>query len=110
MRTLLTGLLAPALAGVMLLACGGDDSNGEVPGVDAGNDGEVVPVSDAASPPVDAQTKPPVDGGVDAQCNFATFVKGLVANDTTMTALPSADLGQSCKDNQDQAEFQSLFP
>ncbi len=49
-----------------------------------------------------------LDGPAGA-CNFATFVNGLIANDTTMTALPSTDLGQSCTDDQNQAEFQSLF-
>jgi len=46
----------------------------------------------------------------DGPCNFATFVLGLIANDTTATATPSANLGQSCTDDQKQSEFSTLFP
>jgi hypothetical protein len=111
MRKVFTGLLAASFAGAMLMACGGDDSNGASPGDDAGNDGSTINPVDGSTPGTDG-SKPPVADGGDAGgvCNFATFVKGLVANDTTMTALPSTDLGQSCTDNQNQAEFQSLFP
>ena len=112
MRKVFTGLLAASLAGAMLMACGGDDSNGASPGDDGGlNDGQIIPPIDGASPGTDAGKMPGTDSGGDAGgCNFATFVKGLVANQTTATALPSTDLGQSCTDNHDQAEFRSLFP
>ncbi|MGA7124644.1 MAG: hypothetical protein WBY94_31360 [Polyangiaceae bacterium] len=63
---------------------------------DAGDAGDASDAHDAA------------DGAV--ACNFATFVKGLIANDTTRTALPSVDLGQTCVDDHNQADFQSLFP
>jgi hypothetical protein len=107
MRKLLVGLVAPVLAGTMLLGCGsGDDSSSAAPTIDSGPGDVVTPVVDGST--VDSGTTPPGDGGV--ACNFATFVKGLVANDTTMTALPSTDLGQSCTDDHDAAEFQSLFP
>jgi len=71
------------------------------PGTDAGKDS----AADAPTTP-DAQTDAPTDG----PCNFATFVIGLITNDTTATATPSTDLGQACTDNQNQAEFKSLFP
>jgi hypothetical protein len=114
MRKLLIGLLAPALAGTIFIACGGDDSNGAGPGSanDGGSSGDVgtPPEGDGGStPPVDGSKNPAPDAG-DGGCNFATFVRGLITTDTSMTALPSTDLGQSCTDNQDQAEFQSLFP
>jgi|CZKU01.1.fsa_nt_gi hypothetical protein len=110
MRALLSGLLAPVLAGAMLMACGnGDDNNGAARGIDAGSDAEP-PIPDGSFPPVNDGGKGPATDASDGGCNFATFVKGLIANDTTASALPSTDLGQSCKDNQDQAEFQSLFP
>jgi len=65
---------------------------------DAGDAGDAGDASDAH------------DAADAVACNFATFVKGLIANDTTMTALPSADLGQTCVDDHNQADFQSLFP
>lgn len=46
----------------------------------------------------------------DAPCNFASFVIGLIDNDTTATAKPSLDLGASCTDDQKQSDFASLFP
>jgi hypothetical protein len=115
MRKLFIGLLAPALAATMFIACGGDDSNGAGPGStndDGGSSGDVgtPPQGDGGStPPVDGGKNPAPDAG-DGGCNFATFVRGLITTDTSMTALPSTDLGQSCTDNQDQTEFQSLFP
>jgi len=111
MRALLSGLLAPVLAGAMLMACGNGDDNGAGPpsGIDAGSDAES-PAPDGSSPPGNDGGKGPATDASDGGCNFATFVKGLIANDTTASALPSTDLGQSCKDNQDQTEFQSLFP
>ena len=106
MRRLLSGALASVgVAAVLLAGCGGDD-NGAKPARDASVDSPSLG-PDGTVPGTDAQSGN--DTGT-AACNFATFVKGLVANDTTMTALPSADLGQGCTDDQDQAEFQSLFP
>jgi hypothetical protein len=108
MRRMLIGLLAIGLAGAMVMACGsGDDNNSSPPGTtpDASSlDGTTPPGTDSGKPPGNDGSTP------DAGCNFATFVKGLVANDTTMTALPSTNLGQGCTDDQNQAEFQSLFP
>jgi hypothetical protein len=90
----------------MLVACGnGDDSSSATPNKDAGEAPDTsMPGNDALAPVPDAG-----DASTTA-CNFATFVKGLVAMDTTMTALPSTNLGQTCTDDHDQAEFQSLFP
>jgi hypothetical protein len=51
-----------------------------------------------------------MDTGTDGPCNFATFVIGLINNDSTASALPSANLGQSCTDDQKQTDFASLFP
>lgn len=107
MKNLARGWVAVALAGAMLVACGnGDDNSGATPNKDAGEapDTSMPVVNDARAPVPDAG-----DGSTTA-CNFATFVKGLVASNTTMTALPSTDLGQTCTDDRDQAEFQSLFP
>jgi hypothetical protein len=111
MRTFLTGLLIPVLAVALLIACGGDDNgtpNETIPDGSTGLDGPTTVIPDSS-------TKPDASGGADGGmgdggCNFATFVKGLVANDTNGTALPSTDLGQTCVDDQNQAEFQSLFP
>ncbi len=51
------------------------------------------------------------DSGVDAgQCNFATFVIGLITTDTNGHALPSTNLGQTCVDDMKQSDFASLFP
>jgi hypothetical protein len=114
MRIILSGLLAIGLAGAMVACGGGDDNNSSVPGMpdaSSNSDGTTpTPGTDSGTPPgIDSGTPPGTDGG-DGGCNFATFVKGLVATDTTMTALPSTDLGQNCTDNQNQAEFQPLFP
>jgi hypothetical protein len=98
--------LAASLGGAMLVGCG-DDTTGTVPH-DGGGD---------AQPPLDGSV---VDGGGgeggeageggDAACNYATFVLGLINNHTNGTDQPSTDLGQSCVDDQNQTEFQSLFP
>jgi hypothetical protein len=85
--------------GVLLSACGGDDTN-PAGTTDSGSDAPIV-VGDGG---------PPGDGSTtDAGCNFAVFVTGLITNDTNGTALPSTDLGQGCVDNQNQAEFAPLF-
>ncbi|HEX4446311.1 MAG TPA: hypothetical protein VH044_06240 [Polyangiaceae bacterium] len=116
MRIILSGLLAIGLAGAMVACGSGDDNNSSPPGTtpDASSDGTTpTPGIDSGTPPgTDGSTPPGTDGGDSGigPCNFATFVKGLVASDTTMTALPSTDLGQNCTDNQNQAEFQPLFP
>src|ERR1700744_731719 len=90
---------AIACAGALSIGCGnGDDNNSMVPG-----DSGVSPDSSVPSPDSGNPDSGNSDGGA---CNFATFVKGLIANDTSGTALPSTDLGQSCTDDQNQAEFQ----
>jgi hypothetical protein len=50
-----------------------------------------------------------VEAQVDGPCNFATFVIDLIEHQTTPTALPSANLGQSCTDDENPAEFAILF-
>ena len=116
MRTLIQWL-APGIACAMLVACGGDDNGAAPGGGDASfNDVNNNPGDDGPSPGSDANPlrgdamRPPDGGDGGGPCNFATFVKGLIATDTTGSALPSTDLGQSCTDNNDQAEFKSLFP
>jgi hypothetical protein len=114
---------ALALAGgAILTGCGSSDNGSSAdaatdspvntdaktdgkPGSDAGKDGATDATGDSPTNP-DAQT----DAATDGPCNFATFVIGLITNDTTATATPSTDLGQACTDNQNQAEFKSLFP
>lgn len=111
-----TQLVVAGLA-AMLEACSGDNSSSS-PGTDASSDA-VTPGADVSTPDSggpdgggttpdasDASSADAADGG----CNFATFVIGLVTTDTTMTALPSTSLGQGCTDDQNQADFQSLFP
>jgi hypothetical protein len=113
--------LVIVLAAGALVACGGDDTVFPPPGPDASTNDSATPGADAAMPGVDAGHDAATDAGDagggggggdggDGGCNFATFVKGLVAADTTMHAIPSTDLGQECTDDQNQAEFQSLFP
>ena len=112
MRKPLSGTLVMSIAAAMLMACGGDD-NGATSGNDASFNDSESPAIDGSMPGTDGKA-PGIDGGGDGRadggCNFATFVKGLVANDTTMTASPSTDLGQGCTDNRSQAEFKPLFP
>jgi hypothetical protein len=97
MRTKLALLLSACIAAAGAAACNGDNSN-----PDAG-DAAVVPDTGGQGVVTDG-------GGGDGACNFATFVIGLIQNDTNGTALPSTDLGQNCVDDHDAAEFQSLFP
>jgi hypothetical protein len=107
MKNFAKGWVAVALAGALLVACGnGDDNAATPPAADGGHD--------SSTPGIDASSPSGNDAGdgstTTTACNFANFVKGLVANDTTMTALPSADLGQACTDDHDQSEFKPLFP
>jgi hypothetical protein len=116
-----TQLVVAGLAAAMLEACGGNN-NGPNSETDASFNDAVVPGADALTPdgegpgpdggggmPPDAGDASFADAG-DGGCNFATFVIGLVTTDTTMTALPSTSLGQGCTDDQNQADFQPLFP
>jgi hypothetical protein len=90
--------LAATLAGTVLVGCG-DDTQAV-----AGDGGHDAGLADVVQPTGDAG-----DGG-DGACNYAAFVLGLIANHTNGTDQPSSDLGQGCVDDQNQAEFQSLFP
>jgi hypothetical protein len=133
-------LVAVALAAAVVTACGNGDDSTPTPTDSGASDGakteggdaarsDASGVGDAPGPETDAGTSPDAgdatlatdasdagdasdahDAADAVACNFATFVKGLIANDTTATALPSADLGQSCVDDHNQADFQSLFP
>ena len=89
-----------AFAGLSV-ACGDDDDSPANP-VDGGKETSVPPNPEAGPNPEGG----PVDGG----CNFATYVKGLIATQTTASALPDTTLGAGCVDNKDQAEFKPLFP
>ncbi len=64
--------------------------------------------TDGSTPPGDAGTDGTTTGDA-GPCVFSTFVIGLITNDTTATALPSANLGQACSDDQKQSDFASLF-
>jgi len=90
MSTLRYFLTAGALATAVITGCGSSSSGPS----DSGSDS-----------PVNTHH----DTGTDGPCNFATFVLGLIANDTTSSALPSTNLGQTCTDDQKQSEFSSLF-
>jgi hypothetical protein len=118
LRYLITAL---AFAGVVATGC--SSSNGTSP--DSGPDGQTSPDAKADGKtggkdsgkdgPTGKDTGTDVtmtspDGTADGPCNFATFVIGLITTDTTATALPSANLGQACTDDMNQAEFTSLFP
>jgi hypothetical protein len=127
MRHLRTFLTAAALATAVATGC---SSSSSVPVNDSGPDSPVTkgdsghPKTDSGNPPPKGDSgngmdgsKPHVDGSMphtdgmapDGPCNFATFVLGLIANDTTATATPSTDLGQTCTDDQKQSEFATLF-
>ena len=104
-------LTAITVATVSLaVACGDDDDSPPTPGVDAGKDVTVTPPPDTGPPKPLPDTGPPPDSGVDAGCTFAGFVIKLVNTQTTQSAIPSADLGDSCKPATSQDEFKSLFP
>jgi hypothetical protein len=78
---------------------------GNVTGEDGG-DSSVPPTPEAGTDSgKDTGTTIPDSGA----CNYATFVIGLITNDTTATALPSTDLGAACTDDQKQSDFASLF-
>jgi hypothetical protein len=93
--------LAATMAGTVLVGCG-DDTQAL-----AGDGGHDAGLADVVQPTGDAGDAG--DGG-DGACNYAAFVLGLIANHTNGTDQPSTDLGQGCVDDQNQAEFQSLFP
>ena len=114
MRSTLAICLLGALSAVTLTACSGDDNAAPLPGDGGSNDGSVH--TDAGEGGDAADGNITVSDGSDASdasdggpCDFATFVLNLVDADTTMTALPSTDLGQNCVDQQNQAQFSVLF-
>lgn len=93
-----------AFAG-LAVACGDDEQDAATP-VDGGRETTVPP-----NPNPNPEAGPNPEGGpVDGGCNFATYVKGLIATQTTAMALPDTTLGAGCVDNKDQAEFKPLFP
>jgi hypothetical protein len=109
-------MAAAAVACAALVGCGGDDNNGggahpSDGGADAKGDVAVgpdgAPQSDDGGGGDSAMEGGGGDGGA---CNFATFVLGLIHDHTNATDPPSTDLGQACVDDQDQAEYKSLFP
>jgi hypothetical protein len=115
--SLLAGVfVVMALAAVSITGCGnGDDSTAKPGDAGTGTDGQKSDAGDSSVASDGSDAGAPAAEGGDASdatvaCNFGTFVRGLIANDTTMTALPSTDLGQMCLDDQNQADFQSLFP
>jgi hypothetical protein len=128
MRSTLAICLLGGLSAVTLTACSGDDNATPVPGDGGSNDGSALVHTDGGGGSGDAadgniavsdssstEESDGSDGSVGSDasdggpCDFATFVLNLVDNDTTMTALPSTDLGQNCVDQQNQAQFSVLF-
>ena len=101
-------ILASCIAfGGLAVACGDDESNPATPGDGGGGGTETsVPPNPEGGPLPDGSVPDAADGG----CNFATYVKGLIATQTTAMALPDTTLGAGCVDNKDQAEFKPLFP
>ena len=98
-----TSILVTALGcGLLAAACGGDDDDGVTPGVDGGT----VPGRDGggsgssgSSGSSGTSGGPGPDGGnpnSDAgACTFAGHVIGLITTQTTPSAQPTADLGDS---------------
>lgn len=82
--------IAATATALMAVACGDDDDNNNNPTIDAGR----------------------ADGSNngDAGCTFAGYVIDLVNTQTTASAIPTADLGDSCTPATSQDEFKSLFP
>jgi hypothetical protein len=101
-------ILATSIAfGGLSVACGDDDDNPANPVDGGGSETSVTPPPPPPPPPgPDGSVPDAADGG----CNFATYVKGLIATQTTASALPDTTLGAGCVDNKDQAEFKPLFP
>jgi hypothetical protein len=92
--------LAACITASAVMGCSGDDNNTNDGGPDASKD----------VTPADVVVKDAGGDASDGSCNFAVFVTDLINNHTTMTDKPSTDLGQSCVDNKNQAEFKPLFP
>jgi hypothetical protein len=92
----------------LTVACQGFADGGCAAPHDAGIDHQADAPTDHKDATPDAPTH--ADAPPDAPCNFATFVLDLIHNDTTPTALPSKDLGQSCTDAETQSAFAPLFP
>ncbi|MGD0675084.1 MAG: hypothetical protein ABSC94_06665 [Polyangiaceae bacterium] len=130
MRATFAVCLFGGFAAALLPACSGDD-NGSANAVEDGGthdssvvadgggadgasaDGSTTAADSAGGDAADgsptALDSSSVDGSEGGPCDFATFVIGLVENDTTMAAQPSVNLGQSCVDEQNQAQFTVLF-
>ena len=99
-------ILATSIAfGGLTIACGDDEQNPANP-IDGGGTETSIPPNPEGGPNPDGSVPDAADGG----CNFATYVKGLIATQTTASAQPDTTLGAGCVDNKDQAEFKPLFP
>ena len=96
------------LASFTIVACGDDDTNPATPGSSSGTSGTSGGTSGNTSGGTSGNTSGGVDGG-DAGCTFPGFVIGLINTQTRNDNNPSTDLGEACKDTQDQADFASLF-
>jgi hypothetical protein len=114
MRSLSFFMAAALLGAAVITGC--SSSTGTSPG-DSGTDS---PTGNRdTGPHKDGQTgtdghtgkdgQPGNDTGTAGPCNFAVFGIGRIKNDTTATAVPSTNLGQSCTDDQKQSDFASLF-
>ena len=101
------GVMCTAFSAVVT-GCG-DDDQGVIPTDGGKADVVVTPIPDTGTPDT-SRPDSGGDGGDAGPCDFADFVKNLIATQTTATSVPSADLGESCADKQDQAQFAPLFP
>jgi hypothetical protein len=98
-RWLWTSIATCALASSMLvIACGDDDAAPATP-KDGGDTPEGSGDIDGAK----------ADSG-DAGCTFAGYVTNLITTQTTSTALPATNLGESCTPSTSQDDFKPLFP
>jgi hypothetical protein len=105
-RLLWTFLTAGAIASGAVVAACGDDDNGSAPpsNTDGGRDGSTTPTADGGAGTPDTGSP---DGGA---CTFAGYVINLINTQTTASAVPTANLGDTCTPSTSQADFASLFP
>lgn len=84
-----------------LAGCDGDDSVDD-------KDGGASSSSSSGAPDAKVSTDASDDGG--GTCDFAGFVTNLITTQTNATSVPSTNLGESCTDKRDPAQFAALFP
>jgi hypothetical protein len=112
MRSVRKLLIAAILAGLgaLAVACGGDDNGTPGPAADAGKETGSSSGSSSGTSGSSGGGDSGPEASPDAGCDFAVFVLDLINNQTKENNAPSQDLGEACKDKQDQKDFASLFP